>query len=120
MKKSIIVIVVVIILGLIIWGVTKKSGNNVQNAGQTGSTTDVSSTANGNIPVTPSATVTDTTKVSDKLTKYENQELGFTVNYPSAWQVTSSATGAGFIIPEGAADTNTLGKLEASIVVTSG
>ena len=109
MKKSIIVIVVVIIIGLVIWGITGNKGGI--NSGSS------SATATTPAPYVP---VTATSKVSDKLSQYQNDELGFAIKYPSSWQIESTDTGVTLIVPTGSSDSNTIGKLEANVVVSSG
>ncbi len=118
MKKSIIIVVVIVVLGLIIWSIGK-NGNpgDINNPSQ--NTNNGTSTA-----PTVSAPVTETTKISDKLAEYKNQELGFAVKYPTTWEPGTSASGIRFIIPTGKADqktkTNTIARLEAEITVISG
>jgi hypothetical protein len=72
MKKSIIIVVVIVIIGLIIWGVTRDNGT----------TKGVSTETPAGSETTVSAPVSETTKVSDKLSEYKNEELGFSVKYP--------------------------------------
>ncbi len=63
-------------------------------------------------------TVASTTKVSSTLTKYENDELGFTVTYPNAWSLVDEAAGPSFIIPARAAgetSASPFASIEASI-----
>ena len=63
-------------------------------------------------------TVASTTKVSSTLTKYENDELGFTVTYPNAWSLVDEASGPSFIIPARAAGETSVSpfaSIEASI-----
>lgn len=110
MKKSIIIVVVIVIIGLIIWGVTRDK----DTTGKVSTETPAASEA------TVSAPVSETTKVSDKLSEYKNEELGFSVKYPSAWESTPSETGVTFVVPVGKAETNTIGKLESKVMVISG
>lgn len=108
MKKSIILVVVIVIIGLIIWGVTRDKGESVVTPG----TETASST-----PIIP---VSETTKVSDKLSEYKNEELGFSVKYPSVWELTPGETGINLVVPTGKPETNTIGKLESKVMVVSG
>jgi hypothetical protein len=65
------------------------------------------------------ATISETTKVSSTLTKYENDELGFTVTYPNTWALSDSPSGPSFIIPAKAAG-ETSGSPFASIEASIG
>ncbi len=107
MKKSIVIVIVFVIIGLGVWLWGAK----------TPSTTPTDTTGSA---TTVSAPVSEVTKISDKLTQYKNDELGFSVNYPSAWEKTSMDSGDSFVIPQGKPDSTTIGKLESKIVVTSG
>ncbi|MEK7095573.1 MAG: hypothetical protein AAB917_02850 [Patescibacteria group bacterium] len=111
MKKPILFVVVIVIIGLVIWGVTRD-----KDARPDEGNTDITSTS------TPSASavVSETTKVSDKLSEYKNEELGFAVKYPSTWATIPSETGVTFAISTGKSDTNTIGKLESKIGIISG
>ncbi|MDE2188425.1 MAG: hypothetical protein KGJ35_01705 [Patescibacteria group bacterium] len=66
-----------------------------------------------------SVSPTETTKLSSSLSKFQNEELGFSVNYPTSWQIESAPAGATFIIPDQFPET-TIGTLEASIQVIPG
>ncbi len=107
MKKPLIIVIVLIIIGLGVWFM---GGKKVSAPATT--TTD--------IPTTVSAPLSETKKVTDKLSFYKNEELGFSVKYPSTWDAGVSDNGSTFVIPISKSDTNTLKKLEAKIVVTSG
>ncbi len=115
MKKSTvagIVIVIIVIVAIIIFG------RSSSNSG-TGTMTD----ANGNPVVassTISAPVSETTKVSNKTSSYHNDELGFSVKYPTSWEKTETANGITFIMPIDSAQVSTIATLEADIAVTSG
>lgn len=108
MKKPLIIVIVLVILGAAVWyfGGSKTPATPPLPAIATEST----------VPVP----VTETTKVSDKLSEFKNEELGFSVKYPSTWEKTDGTTDTIFAIPTGKADTNTVGKLEAKISVISG
>jgi hypothetical protein len=108
MKKAISIIIVLVILGIIVWYVG--SNKNQTPGGATPSP----------VETTVSAPVSETTKVNDKLSEFKNEELGFSVKYPSAWEKTIADNGVTLVIPTGKADTNTVGKLESKIVVTTG
>lgn len=109
MKKSLILLVAIVIVGLVAWGISSgdKSGTPTQEE-LTATTTSTS------VPVS------EKTKVSDKLSEFKNEELGFSVKYPSAWEIVPSETGVTFIIPPGNTNTSTIGKLESKIMVVSG
>ncbi len=108
MKKtliSIVVIAIVIIL-IVLLGRGSSTVTLPGNTTSTGSTTTV-------------VTVAETTKVSNKTSKFENAELGFSVNYPSAWEHTNTATGVVFVTPTDSSQVSTIAKLESDIVVNS-
>jgi hypothetical protein len=111
MKKSIIIVIVLVILGVIIWKL---------NGSSSSSTTAQPSDTAAPTPATTSAPVSETTKVNDKLSEFKNEELGFSVKYPSTWEKTAGDTGVSFTIPTGKETTNTIGKLESKILVSSG
>ncbi len=105
MKKSILIIIVLIIIGAIIW---KANGPSVPKE----------------IPIekteTPSAPSSETVKVSDKLLEYKNNELGFAVKYPTSWEKLESASNITFNIPVGnSSEKNTVSKIEAKIDISS-
>lgn len=108
MKKTLIVLIVLAITGLVLW---RYSGMSVDN-GNNGSATTTD---------TVSPPSSQTVKVSDKLSEYKNDELGYSVKYPTNWEKTESPSNVTFTI-----DTvddqvkNTIGKLEAKIDVVSG
>jgi hypothetical protein len=106
MKKSIIIIVILVVIGLIAWAIGRNNDGANQNQNGTASST--------------SASVSGTTKVSDKLSEYKNEELGFVVKYPSAWELGDSSTATSFVIPVEKEGANTIKKLETKIMLTSG
>jgi hypothetical protein len=108
MKKALIILIVLVVLGGAVW---------MMNGDKEATTTPATS---NNVPEQTSAPVSETTKISDKLSEYKNEELGFSVKYPSAWEKASADTGVVFTIPTGKSDTNTIGKLESKIQVGSG
>ncbi len=74
---------------------------------------------NANVPTS------ETIKVSEKLSEYKNDELGFSVKYPTNWVKFDSASNVTFdgLVNEKTGPTdvkNTIGKLEASVDVVSG
>jgi hypothetical protein len=111
MKKTAITAIIVVILVIvgIIW-LGKSPG---KDNGGTSTTTPRSA-------YTPAIPVAETTKVSSKLSQFQNAELGFSVNYPSAWEDTSTDTGVVFIMPIDQAQVSTVAKLEAEIKILPG
>lgn len=107
MKKSLTIIVLLVVVGLGFWFFGNKKSANAPEGGI-------------NSQPTVSAPVSDTTKVSDKLSEYKNEELGFTVKYPAVWQVETAPTGVNFITPIDNTTKNTVNKLESKITVSPG
>lgn len=104
MKKSLIIIVVLIIVGGFAW--------YVQKSGQP--------TVDTNQPV--AITPTSFTKVDDKLSQYKNEELGFSVNYPNNWTNEAAPTGVVFTLPTStlSTGTNSIAKMQVNIDVVPG
>jgi len=112
MKKttiSIIVIIVVIVIA-IIWFKSASSPT----------TTDTTSVATDNSGNAASVPATAVTKVSDKLSSYQNAELGFSVKYPTAWEKEGANDGVTFVVPIDNTQVSTLNKLQIDIGVGSG
>lgn len=103
MKKSIIIIIVLVIVGLLAW----KFGGSQPNV----TPEDLSS------PTASSAPSTESTKVSDKITAYKNNELGFSIKYPTPWELGTSDFGISLVIPFDGKDKNTIKKLSANVSV---
>lgn len=104
MKKSTLsagAIVAVIIIALVIWYSRSGSG-----------TPTPADQVNTNV-----VAVTETTKVSSKTSEYKNSELGFSVQYPTPWEVDKTNTGVTFIMPIDQAQVSTVAKLQADINV---
>ncbi len=106
MKKPIVIVIILIVLGLIVWsfGGDKKVDTDKNNT---------------NTDPTVSAPISETTKVSDKLSSYKNEELGFSIKYPSTWDIGASDATVSFVIPSGKS-ANSLKKLESKISIISG
>jgi len=104
MKKSTLIAVIVIILVIvgIIWLNKEPSKEAVLTPSDAAASTS---------PVP----VTETTKVSLKTSKYENAELGFSVNYPTAWDAESTNTGVTFLIPVDKTQVSTVAELQGVI-----
>ena len=110
MKKStlstIIVIVIIIIVGIVWYSSSSHSTPTIPPFNANGSSTPVASTA--------------TVKVSDNLTSYQNAELGFSLQYPTAWEKDETNAGPIFIMPIDKTQVSTVAKLEADIGIVSG
>lgn len=109
MKKLIAIVIVIIIIIVVVTQLTGSSNPATP--------TDTTSGENTTLPVPTS----QTTKISDKLSEYKNDELGFQVKYPTTWEKADAPANVTFYAPtEEAKDKNTLGKLESKIDVSSG
>ncbi len=113
MKKSTltaVVIVLIIVIGGIIWYSNSGSSNSNPPAN------------NGGTSTTPAPVISsvDATKVSGDKTEYKNDELGFSVKYPSAWERADSNAGVTFLIPIDPKQVSTVATLQANIQVTAG
>ncbi len=109
MKKLITIVIVIVIIIFVITRFTGTSTPTTPSGTTPGETT--------SLPVPTS----QTTKISDKLSEYKNDELGFQVKYPTTWEKADSPANVTFYSPtEDAKDKNTLGKLESKIDVSSG
>src|SRR3954464_66263 len=108
MKKSLIIIVVLIIVGGFAWYV-QKNGQSTDNTPDGSSQT---------VAITP----TSFTKIDDKLSQYKNEELGLSVNYPNTWTNEASPAGVIFTLPTStlSTGTNSLSKMQVSIDVVPG
>jgi hypothetical protein len=108
MKKIIILVVLIAIAGAVIWRF---------NSSNTTSSTDNSNNKEEEVKVPTSQTV----KVSDKISEYKNDELGFSVKYPTMWERGEAANNVTFsVITDVTKDKNTIGNLQAKIDVISG
>lgn len=103
MKKIITLILVIIIAGAVIWKFNASSTNTSDNGKDEAS-------------VPTSQTVTVSTKISE----YKNDELGFSVKYPTAWEKLEASNNVSFLIPVDSKEKNTIGKLEAKVDIFSG
>lgn len=105
MKKALSIIVILVILGGAVWYFGgKKSTDNTPEA----------------LPSTVSAPLSETTKVSDKLSEYKNEELGFSIKYLSTWEIGASDASVTLVIPTAKLASNTVRKLESKVLVSSG
>ncbi|MDB5238758.1 MAG: hypothetical protein JWO00_93 [Candidatus Parcubacteria bacterium] len=64
--------------------------------------------------------VSETTKVSGSLSKYQNAELGFAVQYPNTWEKEETTTGVQFIVPIDKSQVSTVAKLQSDVMVSGG
>lgn len=107
MKKILIPIIIIIIAGLVIWRLNSSSSNG-------GIFGDKNATSTESIPTS------QTVEVSSKLSEYKNDELGFSVKYPTSWEIGESPSNITFIIPKGdPKEKNTIGTVEAKIDIIS-
>lgn len=115
-KKTLLIVLlvlIVIIAGIVIWS---GQGSGTQNNNNVVVTSD---NGNGATP-SPVVPVTATTQVSSKTSQYKNAELGFSVNYPSNWEVDNTDSGVMFVMPIDSSQVTTMNKLEADITVNPG
>jgi len=113
MKKSntnAIIAIIVIILILIVAFVWK-SNSSAPTTPSNPQTTNTNTQ-----PTTPVVPVSQTSVVSSKLSSYENDELGFSLKYPTAWEKDENDTGVVFIMPIDTTQVSTVAKLEADVV----
>ncbi len=105
MKKILAFIVVIIIAGLVIWRFNSPS-TGTDNGGKTNATSTVPTS--------------QTVSVSTNISEYKNDELGFSVKYPTNWEKTESPTNVSFIVPIDTKDKNTVNNIESKIDIISG
>lgn len=105
MKKSLLwlVIVIIVFVGIFILSKDNKPSSLVEN--------------NTGEKVVP---VIETEKLSSTLSRFENSELGFAVNYPSAWEMNNADVGVNFIVPIDKKQVSTVAKLQSAITVIPG
>jgi hypothetical protein len=63
--------------------------------------------------------VSETIKVSNTLTEYQNAELGFSVKYPTVWEKEETNSGVNFVIPVDKDQVSTVANLQANIQAIS-
>ncbi len=109
MKKILTIIIVLAIIGLAIWKISGTSS--------TPTPVGVDNTNTDSVSVPTSQTV----KVSEKLSEYKNDELGFSVKYPTTWERVEAPSNVTFTVnTTDEKEKNTIGKLESKIDVISG
>lgn len=71
---------------------------------------------------TTTVPTSQTVKVSEKLSEYKNDELGFTIKYPTIWERIDAPSNVTFDIPAAstAANKNTIGSMQAKVDIVSG
>ncbi len=108
MKKISILVVLLVIILAIVWRYNSSSDT-------------ATNTTNNQEEVTVSVPSKETVKVSDKISEYKNNELGFAVKYPTAWSVEESVSGVSFFVPtDKEVEKNTVRNLKTDINVLSG
>jgi len=107
-RSNLIIALVVIILVIIaiVWYGKTPSNNNTGNE----------NTAS-NEPVVASS---ETKKISNSISEYQNSELGFSVKYPTAWEKEEVGSGVNFVIPVGKDQVTTIGNLQGIVQVQGG
>lgn len=105
LNKVIIVIVLIIIAALVMWRIN-------------GSSVDMDRDGDENATTTLEAS--QTVVVSNKISEYKNDELGFSIKHPTAWEKTEAPTNVSFILPIDTKEKNTVENLEAKVDIISG
>lgn len=104
-----------LIIGLIIIGIFYFA---MRDDKATPGNTDTTTESGGE--TTPSVPVSKTTKVTSKISEYENAELGFSIKYPSNWERTDSETMVSFIAPIDQTQVSTVATLKSDVYVYGG
>ncbi len=103
-RNFLLIVVALVIVGGIVW----------YGRGSSLSDDNLTATSTVSIPVS------ETTKVSDKISEYENAELGFKIKYPSAWEELETVTGISLLMPIDKAQVSTIAKLQADVNAAAG
>lgn len=109
MKKPIILLIVLVVIGLIIW----KFNSNTVVSPQGGDQTTLPES-------TTTVAVSEQTKVSDKISEYKNGELGFSVKYPVLWKFAELPASVTFNAPIDTSSKNSVNNLESKVEVIAG
>lgn len=109
MKNTNKILVLIIVIALVI-AVAWKFNSSKDTAG----------TTTGDIVATTTVPTSQTIVVSDKSSEYKNEELGFSVKYPTTWSKLEASNNVTFSLPIDANIKNTIGNLEVKINVISG
>lgn len=107
MKKIIILIIALAILAGIVWRFNSGSVEKTPRG-------DVNATTTASLPASK------TVEVSNKLSEYKNEELGFSVKYPTTWERTESPTGINLVSVVDSKIKHTIGNIESKIDIISG
>lgn len=105
MKKIIFLVLAIVVAGLVIWKFNDYSGT---------SSTDKTDETTTSVPTS------QTVVISTKISEYKNDELGFSVKYPTIWEKTESTNTISFNIPVDSKEKNTIGHLESKVSFISG
>jgi hypothetical protein len=106
---------VIIIIAVIFWW-SRGSSTSAPSSDSSVNVSAPTSLANGAAPVA----VSETTKTSGSLSEYQNAELGFSVEYPNAWEKEETNAGVTFIIPIDQSQVSTVATLQGNIQVLPG
>ena len=113
MKKGIVAIIIIVIVIVLIIVFGRSSTSTPAPTGE-----NLTPSVTGEL--TPSAPVSETTKVSSQTSEYQNAELGFSVKYPSSWEKAEADMAVTFVMPIDKTQVSTVAKLQADVNVTSG
>jgi hypothetical protein len=126
MKKQNIIIGVIAVIVIIIVAVLigHHGGSTSSYTSPTSGSVTTSGGSNPN-PTTTPIPVTEVASSSNGVTLYTNNELGFSVDYPTSWKVEADPSGPSFTIPltiagKDPSTQNTIATLASSIYITSG
>lgn len=107
MKKILLLVIIIAIGGAVVWRFNESNTSSPMD----------SKDKESEVSIPTSQTVT----VSTKLSEYKNDELGFLIKYPTAWEKAESPTNVTFVVPVDTTKTkSTIGKLESKIDIISG
>jgi hypothetical protein len=112
-KNITFAVAAIIVIVAIIW-FSSRSSSSVQTPGVQNPLGQVTGSS------TTPLQVSETTKVSGSSSQYQNAELGFSVQYPNAWEKDEVSNGVQFIMPIDPSQVSTVAKLEADITVSPG
>ena len=115
LRNSLIgLVVIIVVIVAIVWG----GGRNDKEAPPTDQILNPLDQVVGSS--TAPLPVSETVKVSGTLSKYQNAELGFAIEYPSTWEKIENSTGVQFIMPIDQSQVSTVAKLQTDVNVISG
>ena len=103
-NKILVLVIAIALIGAVVWKFNSSTDSST-------SKTDEDATK---VPTS------QTVVVSDKSSEYKNDELGFSVKYPTMWDKTEAPNNVSFIIPIDSKIKNTVGNLETKIDIISG